>query len=64
MSDESEITEPRYIRVSFKQNCLGWMTDCVVRTSLRMQDKFGEYTEPMCYKCIKKQTEFYRRASE
>ena len=64
MSDEHEITEPPYIRFSSKQTCLGWMTDCVVKTSLRMQDKFGEYTRPMCYKCIMMYTKFYRHASE
>jgi len=53
-----------YIGVSESKQCIGWMTDCIVMTKLRRQDEHGEYKEPMCYGCLKKETEFYNKREE
>ncbi len=48
-----------YIGVEESKQCIGWMTDCIVMTKLRRQDANGEYTEPMCYTCMKKHNDYY-----
>ena len=48
-----------YIGVEEAKQCIGWMADCIVMTKLRRQDANGEYTEPMCYACMKKHNDYY-----